>query len=214
MYQEEGALQKANQIENYYGFENGIRGKELYQAGMKQAVNIGVEIKKEEVTGIQIAENGFEVRTTKEEYRAYRIILATGNKKCMPRIKNIEDFEGRGISYCAICDGFFYRNKKVSIIGSGNYAISELNDLINLADKITILTNGEKEPELRADIHGDIEINTKEIEAIAGSEKVEEVKFKDGTKLKTDGVFIAERSSRKYGVCQEIRDNYSEKIES
>ncbi len=166
----------------------------MYETGIKQAKNIGVEIKKQEVIGIQIIANGFEVKTTKSVYNTSSIVLATGSKKNKPKIKNIENFEGKGVSYCAICDGFFYRNKKIAIIGSGNYAISELNELINLSDQITVLTNGEKVPKIRTN-NGNIEMDTKEIEAIMGNEKVEEIKFKDGTTLKTEGIFIATRSS-------------------
>ena len=63
LYQEEGALEKTKKIENYYGFEKGIGGKELYQAGIKQAENMGVEVKKQEVTGIQMVPNGFAIQT-------------------------------------------------------------------------------------------------------------------------------------------------------
>ncbi len=184
-------MQKTDKIENYYGFANGIGGKELYETGINQAKSIGVEIQKEEVTGIQMQEKGFAVKTSKSLYETKSIILATGNKKNKPNIKNIDDFEGRGVSYCAICDGFFYRNKKIAVVGDGNYAISELNELVNLTDKITILTNGKKEPELRNDKQEGIEINTKEIEAILGNEKVEKIQFKDGTTLETEGIFIA-----------------------
>ena len=104
-------------------------------------------------------------------------------------IQGIQKLEGKGISYCAICDGFFYKNKIVAVIGSGNYAISETNDLINIARKITILTNGEKAPEIRAD---NVDIVTKKIKEISGENKVEEVIFDDETLLKTDGVFIAQ----------------------
>ena len=145
-------------------------------------------------------ENNFIVKTDEGTYKSRSVILATGNKKNQPRIHNIEKFEGRGISYCAICDGFFYRNKNISVIGSGNYAISEVNDLINLANKITILTNGEKPPELRTE-DTNIEINTQEIRAIEGDKKVEEIQFKDGTTLKTEGIFIATRISWKFGIC-------------
>ena len=117
------------------------------------------------------------------------MILATGNKKNKPKIKGIEKFEGKGISYCAICDGFFYRNRNVSVLGSGNYAISETNELINIANNITILTNGEKAPEFRAD---NVKIDTKEIEEVEGENKVEKIKFKDGSTIKTDGLFIAQ----------------------
>lgn len=190
LYYEESAVEKTSKIENYYGFEAGIGGKELYQKGIKQAENIGVEVKKEEVTNIQMMPKGFLVKTEQNLYEAKTVILATGNKKNKPPIQNIEEFEGRGISYCAVCDGFFYRNKKVSVIGDGNYAISEVNELIHLAKEITILTNGRKTPEIRSD-EDNIKVDTKEIEAIKGEKKVEAIQFKDGTTLKTDGVFIA-----------------------
>lgn len=74
------------------------------------------------------------------------------------------------------------------VIGNGNYAVSETNDLINITKQITILTNGEKAPEIRTD---SIDINEKEIREIRGNDKVEEVEFKDNTTLKTDGVFVA-----------------------
>ena len=199
LYQEESALEKTNQIENYYGFENGITGKELYQTGIKQATNIGVTVEKQEVVKIEMIEDGsFMVKTENNSYTAESIILATGNKKNKPNIKNIEDFEGRGVSYCAVCDGFFYRNKKITVIGSGRYAISEANELINLVDNITLLTNGEIAPEFRNE---KVEVSTKEINSIEGNDKVEEIRFKDGTTLKTEGIFVATRSSRKYGVC-------------
>lgn len=202
LYQEEGALEKTNKIENYYGFENGIGGKELYEIGIKQARNIGVEVRKQEVVQIQMIENGFEIKTEQSIYQTRSVILATGNKKNKPNIKNIEQFEGYGVSYCAICDGFFYRGKSIAIIGSGNYAISEVNELVNLASHITILTNGEKEPEFRFDNDNiEIQMNTKEIEAIRGEDKVEEIEFRDGTTLKTEGVFVATRNCWKYGIC-------------
>ncbi len=109
-------------------------------------------------------------------------------KKALP-IQGIQELEGRGVSYCAICDGFFYRNKEVSVLGSGKYALSETNDLINIAKKITILTNGEKAPEFRAD---NVEILTKPVKEIRGTGKVEKVIFKDNTELKTDGIFVAQ----------------------
>ena len=189
LYNDESGLEKASLIENYYGFKNGISGKELYETGIEQAKNIGVEVKKEEVVKIENNVEYFNIVTNTNEYKTKNLILATGNKKNKPKIKGIEKFEGRGVSYCAICDGFFYRNRSVSVLGSGNYAIAETNELINIADNITILTNGEKAPEFRAD---NVTIDTKEIEEINGENKVEEIKFKDGSSLKTDGVFVAQ----------------------
>ena len=189
LYNDKSGLEKASLIENYYGFKNGITGEELYNTGIEQAKNIGVEVLKEEVVKIENNIEHFNVVTTKNEYQAKNLILATGNKKNRSKIKGIEKFEGKGVSYCAICDGFFYRNRSVAVLGSGNYAIAETNELINIADNITILTNGKKAPEFRAD---NVKVDTKEIEEIEGTDKVEEVKFKDGTTIKTDGIFVAE----------------------
>lgn len=189
LYNDKSGLEKASLIENYYGFKNGITGEELYNTGIEQAKNIGVEVLKEEVVKIENNIKHFNVVTNSNEYQAKNLILATGNKKNRPKIKGIEKFEGKGVSYCAICDGFFYRNRSVAVLGSGNYAIAETNELINIADNIIILTNGKKAPEFRAD---NVKVDTKEIEEIEGTDKVEEVKFKDGTAIKTDGIFVAE----------------------
>lgn len=168
IYKEESALEKTKKIENYYGFENGINGEDLYKIGIKQAKNIGAEVIKDEVTNIQadyLNEKGhiFKVGTLNNEFEAKSVILATGNKKNKPNIKNMDKYEGKGISYCAICDGFFYRNKNVAIIGNGDYAISEAMDLQNVVKSITILTNGRQAPEYRVE---NIDINTKEIREI------------------------------------------------
>ena len=189
IYSDESSVEKTKKIENYYGFENGIDGKTLYSAGIMQAQNIGVELKKEEVIQIESQINQFKVITEYSNYLSKSIILATGNKKNKPQIKGIDDFEGRGISYCAICDGFFYKNKSVSVIGSGNYAIAEVNDLVPIAKDITILTNGEKEPSFRAD---NVTIKKQKIREFRGSNKVEEIVFEDNSILKTDGIFIAQ----------------------
>ena len=189
IYNDKSNLEKTEKIENFYGFANGIDGKSLYKEGIKQAKNIGVEVINEEVLKIEISNDCFKISTTKNEYMAKTVIIATGNKKNTPNIKGIKEFEGKGISYCAICDGFFYRGKEVCVLGSGNYAISETNDLINLAKKVTILTNGKNPPDIRSE---NVDINKKEIEAIEGNEKVEDVRFKDNTKIKTEGIFIAE----------------------
>lgn len=189
VYYGDSSLEKARKIENYYGFKNGISGKDLYNEGIKQAENIGVKLKKEEVIKIQMNNSNFIVTTTNNKYVAKSVILATGNKKNKPLIQGIEKFEGKGISYCAICDGFFYRNKIVAVLGNGNYAISELNDLINIANKIILLTNGEVAPDVRAD---NVEINTKKVKELVGEKRLEKVIFADNTNLEIDGIFIAQ----------------------
>ena len=171
IYKEKSALEKSTRIENYYGFEKGINGKDLYKIGIRQAQNIGANVIEDEVTNIQIEylkkdgniEQIFKVQTLNNEFESKSVILATGNKKSKLNIKNIEEYEGKGISYCAICDGFFYRNKDVAVLGDGDYAISETMDLQNIAKSITILTNGGQAPEYRAE---NIGINTKPIKEI------------------------------------------------
>ena len=189
IYDEMSALKKAEKIENYYGFEEGISGEELYITGIKQAKNLGVDLLNDEVTKIEHGDNIFKVITSKKEFSSKIVIIATGNKKNSPKIKGIEEFEGRGVSYCAICDGFFYRNKNVAVLGNGNYAISETNDLINITNKISILTNGGEAPEFRAD---NVEVIEKQIREVRGTDKVEEIEFEDSSVLKTDGIFVAE----------------------
>ncbi len=192
LYEDLSSLEKTHKIENYYGFENGIDGKDLYETGIRQAKNLGVDVKKEEVIKIEMENNTnyrFVVTTSSHSYKSKVVILATGNKKNKPKITGIEKFEGKGVSYCAICDGFFYRNKDVAVIGSGDYAISETNDLINVVKDVTILTNGEKAPDFRAD---NVKIETRGIKEIIGNDKVEEVELEDGTKIKTDGIFVAQ----------------------
>lgn len=190
IYSGNSSLEKTEKIENYYGFENGISGEDLYNNGINQAKNIGVDVKNEDVIKIeQSTENTFNVFTSNNKYEAKAIIMAVGQKRKELDVKGATELEGKGVSYCAICDGFFFRNKDVVVIGSGDYAVSETNDLINLANKITILTNGEKAPDIRAD---NVEIITKGIKEIAGENKVEGVVFKDDSSIKADGVFIAQ----------------------
>ena len=189
LYKDQSALEKTEWIENYYGFENGISGEDLYKTGIQQAKNLEINIKKEEVMNIQMVENKqYIVMTEKERYTTKTIILATGNKKNTPKIRGIKEFEGKGVSYCAVCDGFFYRNKDVSVLGSGNYALSEANELINIVNSITILTDGKEAPDIRAD---NVKIDTRKIREVRGDKKVEEVEFDDNSKIKTDGIFVA-----------------------
>ena len=176
LYQEKSNLNETDKIENYYGFEHGIDGKELYNKGIKQAQNLGVELKEEEVINIKMNEKQYEIITNQGNYQTKTVILATGSKKAKPEIKGIDEFEGKGISYCAVCDGFFYKNKNIAVIGNGNYAISEANELKHLANSVTILTNGKDMSEIKDDKDNNIKIDTREIEQITGETKVEEIK--------------------------------------
>ena len=187
LYYGESNLEKAHKIDNYYGFPEGITGKDLFQNGIEQAKALGVEVSEEEVLGIEQGLNSFEVTTKDNKYEAKSVIIATGNKKLRPQIENIDVLEGRGVSYCAICDGFFYRKKNVAVIGNGDYAVSEADDLKNVAGSVKILTNGlEFLPS-----NNEFEVDTRKIKKIVGEERVQGVEFEDGEVLELDGVFVA-----------------------
>lgn len=187
LYHGESQLEKAHLIDNYYGFDGGISGSDLYNDGIKQAKTLGAEVKNEEVLHIAMnADMNYEVKTAEDEYVGRTLILATGNKKLKPNIKGVEVFDAKGISYCAICDGFFYRNKTVAVLGNGDYALSEAADLENIAKKVYILTNGNPAPQTDK-----YEIITTPVSEIKGDVKVREIAFDDGSSLELDGIFVA-----------------------
>lgn len=190
----ESTLEKAEKIENYYGFEKPITGKELRENGIKQAENLGIKILEKEVIGVKYCENNcYEVvvanQSIDEKYAAKTIVLATGVNRNKARIKGIEEFEGRGISYCAICDAAFYRNKNVAVLGNGDYAIGEIEELLPVVQKVTMITNGEEPVEYRSE---KVNINTKKIREFRGDKKIQEIEFEDDTKQEIDGIFIAQ----------------------
>lgn len=187
LYYGESQLEKAHKIDNYYGFEGGIGGKELYQNGINQAKAIGCEVINAEVLHIAMtATLSYEVKTADAVFEGKTLILATGNKKIRPNIEGVAEFEGKGVSYCAICDGFFYRKKTVAVLGNGDYALSEAGDLVNIVNKVYILTDSLPAPETDS-----YEVITKKIAAIRGEAKVNRVAFDDGSELEIDGLFVA-----------------------
>ena len=198
LYYGESQLEKAHKIDNYYGFADGITGKDLYAAGISQARNLEIEVKEEEVVDIQPStEKSFCITTSSAEYETTSMIIATGNKKLKPKISGLEEFESKGISYCAVCDGFFYRKKDVAVIGSKRYAFTEALHLAPIASSVTILTDGESADELEAlkkqsgSLGEKITIDTRKIASITGAEKVDGVSFEQGDGIKANGIFIA-----------------------
>ncbi len=193
------ALEKAHRIDNYYGFPDGISGTELYANGIKQAQNLGITVVQAEVTHVEInSDLTFCAKTTGGEYSAKSLVLATGNKKLRPSIRNLTELEGKGVSYCAVCDAFFYRKKNVCVVGNGEFALSEARVLQNVASSVTILTNGENSETLKSSLKSKssspIAIDERKIEEVNADSttgKVSGLTFKDGTTLKTDGIFIA-----------------------
>ncbi len=186
-----GSLEKAEKIENYYGFSSPMSGIELAKAGIAQAQSLGVEMINDEVVGIGW-NDGFIVNTTQGAHMADCLVIATGSSRSAPKIERLKEFEGRGVSYCAVCDAFFYRGKDVAILGSGEYALHEAGELLGIVKSVTLLTNG-TQPDVK--MPDNVQINTKAIARFEGDEKLNAVRFTDGSELKIDGIFVA------YGVA-------------
>lgn len=182
-----GALQKAEQIQNYYGFEEGITGAELYRRGVAGAQAVGTQFVTAEVVGLDYAAT-LVVQTTAGDYPADAVILATGTGRIAPKIAGLAEHEGRGVSYCATCDAFFYRGKTAAVLGTGEYALHEVQALLPLAGKVILCTNGEP---LTAEFPAGVTVCTEKLEAIEGEETVTALRLAGGGLLSADGLFVA-----------------------
>lgn len=182
-----GALQKAEQIQNYYGFEEGITGAELYRRGVAGAQAVGTQFVTAEVVGLDYAAT-LVVQTTAGDYSADAVILATGTGRIAPKIAGLAEHEGRGVSYCATCDAFFYRGKTAAVLGTGEYALHEVQALLPLAGKVILCTNGEP---LTAEFPAGVTVCTEKLEAIEGEETVTALRLAGGGLLPADGLFVA-----------------------
>lgn len=182
-----GSLEKAEAIENYYGFVEPISGTELLDRGIAQAERLGIEILSDEVVGIK-QEEGFIVETSNSEFEAKVILLATGMSRAGLKVKGFEALSGKGISFCAVCDGFFYRNKALAVIGNGDYAASEIADLNHFTKDIKLFTNG---LDITTDklAAGQVTVSDKIIE-IKGQDRVNAV-ITDKNEYPVDGIFVA-----------------------
>lgn len=185
----ESALKKADKIENYFGFAEPVSGEKLLKDGIDNAKRLGVDFLDDEVVGIGFTDDmKYEVMTSQDKFMADAVLIATGASRKIPNIKNLEKFEGKGVSYCAVCDAFFFKGKNTCVIGNGEYAVHEALVLKNTSSSVTILTNG---LEMTAEIPEGVNIITKKIEEIDGNIKVEKILFDDGTEFSVDGIFIA-----------------------
>lgn len=196
-----GSLARSEAIENYYGFAEPLRGSDLLAAGLSQARRLGVTVETAEVTAVTVTE-GFTVTTSTGEHECRALVIATGMPRKKATVKGITDFEGRGVSYCAVCDGFFYRNKVVAVIGSGDYAFHEASDLLPFASRIYLLSNGRPYSGQR---HEKILVDERPLARISGNEdKVNAVEFADGESLAVDGVFVAEGTANALDLANKI----------
>lgn len=185
-------LLKADKIENYYGFEDPIGGKELLETGIKQALRLGTQIAEDEVVSIEKTDI-FKVTGVNGEYEATAVLIATGAPVVRVPVKNLDKFEGNGISYCTTCDGFFYRNKKVGVLGYTDYAIHEAIDLSAFTQDITLYTNNmplSVSENLKENLDK-FKINTSKIKELQGQDRIEEIVFQDDSKESIQGLFIA-----------------------
>ncbi|MCL6472975.1 MAG: thioredoxin-disulfide reductase [Firmicutes bacterium] len=143
-----GQATLTDEIENFPGFPNGISGFELTDKMREQAERFGVEIGYAEVTSVDFSRPVKKVITTDGEYEAKAIIITTGVRPTKLDVPGAAEFTGRGISYCATCDGPFFRDKNVMVLGGGNSAVEEAIYLTRFASKVTIV---HRRDELRAD---------------------------------------------------------------
>ena len=186
-----GSLSKAQKIDNYYGVDE-ISGKELDKLGKEKIKKLGAELLDAEVVGIEkdYGEELFVVTTEfGDKFCSKAIIIAVGSQ-----IKNNSSYQIKttsGVSYCALCDGFFYKKKEIAIVGSGKFMLNEFKHLKNVTDNVTILSNGKFED-------GFVELKNAKIvkEPIKtiekGSKKAVKIKFEKSKELEFDGVFVAE----------------------
>ena len=182
-----GALEKAEKIENYFGLSAPVSGKELALVGLSQARALGAEIFDDEIVDIEWLGN-FIVKGKDKSYESKAVIIATGAVRATLPIKGLAEHEGKGVSFCAVCDAFFYRGKTVGVLGAGEYALHELNHLLNVCEKAYLFTNGAAAPEVNSE---KVTVITKKLSEIYGETVVEGVLLENGDKIALSGVFIA-----------------------
>ncbi len=181
---DEGALGKTQHIDNYYGFIDTISGPELLRRGIEQAKRLGVEVLDDEVLSIDNFPE-FTVKTIKGEYKSKSLMMATGKKQIRLKAKSFNNFIGKGISYCAICDGFIYRNKKIGLVGNKEFMVEELEILKNFSEDITVFTNG-----MNLEVEVDKPVVTDVIKEIKGEEVINQIVAGDKT-YDMDVLFMA-----------------------
>lgn len=195
-----GQIINADRVENYPGFPGGIKGYELAPLVAQQAMELGLRVEFADARRVTHDGNGYTVETDGEAWHARAVIVAAGSTLAKLDVPGEAEFEGRGVSYCAVCDGEFFRDKPVAVVGSGDSALDEALVLAEVASEVTVLHRQDKVHAAaalveRAHAHPRIRFrpNT-EVRAIEGDEAVERLLLRgqDGraAHLPASGVFI------------------------
>ncbi len=197
-----GQLTITTSVENFPGFENGIMGPELMVVMQKQAINVGVNLINESAISVNLKEYPFKVETQSKTYLTHSLIISTGASAKFLNVPGENELMGKGVSGCATCDGAFFREKEILVVGGGDTAMEEALFLTKFASKVTIVHRRDSfrassimQKRVLENKKIEILFNS-EIKKINGDNKVESVLIFDnkGAKeyeLKTDGVFIA-----------------------
>ncbi|MDR1465688.1 MAG: NAD(P)/FAD-dependent oxidoreductase [Oscillospiraceae bacterium] len=183
-----GALARAERIENYFGLPQPLSGKELAETGCRQAEALGASVLRDEVLAVGYEDRFVAALASGRELAASAVLLATGSSKAAPPIPGLAALEGKGVSFCAVCDGFLYRGRPVAVLGSWRYALHEMEELLPLAGSVALLTNGE---ELTFPAPDGVAVYTQPIGKLIGEEKLEGARLSDGTELSLAGLFVA-----------------------
>ncbi len=134
-----GQAALTERIENYPGFPEGIGGRELTQLMQQQAERFGARVEMDEVTEVNLSVHPFRVTTYHGEHEAKALVIATGASPRKLSVPGEEEFAGRGVSYCATCDGFFFKGREVVVVGGGDAALEEALFLTRLASKVHVV---------------------------------------------------------------------------
>jgi thioredoxin reductase (NADPH) len=199
-YEGTGQIALSSQVDNYLGFYN-IGGYELGEHFREHALNLGVEIKNGTVLSIEKQEDGFQivvkVRKKEEIFKSKNIIYCAGASHRLLGVEGEKRLQGKGVSYCAICDGNFFKNKSVAVVGGGDTALDDALYLSDIAEQVTLL---HRRNEFRGSYTTLEKLRNKEnvkiitgvnILSIEGENQVESLILDNGTTIETNGVFIA-----------------------
>ena len=197
-----GQLMNTTDVENYPGFDEGIMGPDLMLTMRKQAERMNTTIIDDVVVNVDFRNKPFKVLTGSEEYDAKAVIVCTGATPRKIGIEGEQTFSGKGVSYCATCDGAFFRNQDIAVVGGGDSCMEEATFLTKFASKVHIIHRRDtfrasKIMQERALNNENIQVHwNSEIEDIKGDQKVQQIVLKDtktgeNKTLDMGGVFVA-----------------------